>query len=235
MNKFKSVKDFAERFRMRIHPWRKENGTVGYFHFAHGTHPVSRISLCNHLITLYGLTSYLEIGTRNKADMNDRILAPRRASVDPDPRAKAEYVMTSDDYFAKYDEKFDIIFIDGLHTGEQVRRDIDHALQALTSEGMILLHDLNPPTAFHAREEYEVNGTFPDWNGTSWEGFAWHRKNSPEMEMYVVDTDWGVGFLRPGLQKTWNGEISGYPVLAANRKKLLNLISVREFLRRHPI
>ena len=92
--------------------------------------------------------------------------------------ANAEYCMTSDDYFSNHDEKFDIIFIDGLHEGQQVKRDIENSLNVLNKNGHILLHDMNPPTAFHARENYEVNGNYPSWNGTSWEGYAWHRKNS---------------------------------------------------------
>ena len=206
---------------------------VGAYRFAHGFERADRISLCNHLIRRYGLTSYLEIGTRSKADMNDLIHAARRASVDPDPKAEPEYLMTSDEYFRQHDEKFDLIFIDGLHTGQQVRLDIDNALKSLTPHGMILLHDMNPPTAFHARPVYEVNGEFPAWNGTSWEGYAWHRKNNPNLEMYVVDVDWGVGFVRPGTQTVWRGQTEGFDTLEKNCIELLNLISVKEFLNYH--
>lgn len=228
------LKKLVERMRILVAPTRTEKGVEGYFRFAQGRTQVSRISLCNHLVVTYGLNSYLEIGTRDKSAMSNHILAQRVASVDPDTAAEPEYLMTSDEYFARHDEKFDLIFIDGLHTGEQVKRDIDNALAALTSRGMILLHDLNPPTAFHAREVYEVNGAFPRWNGTSWEGYAWHRKHSPDLEMYVVDVDWGVGFVRPGKQVTWDGPTEGYDALKANRQDLLNLISISEFLERHP-
>lgn len=226
-------RDFAHTVQRYFFPRQSENGVVGTYRFAHGFELASRISLCNHLVNRYGLESYLEIGTRQKSAMNDRIHAARRASVDPNPNAEAEYLMTSDEYFAQHDEKFDLIFIDGLHTGEQVRLDIDNALKALTPRGMILLHDMNPPTAFHARPTYEVDGKFPTWNGTSWEGYAWHRKHNPNVEMYVVDVDWGVGFIRPGTQTLWQGETEGYGVLEQNREALLNLISVSEFLHRH--
>lgn len=229
MNRLSTSVRNAKRY---FFPKRGESGIMGIYRFAQGLQPANRISLCNHMIVKNHLASYLEIGTRNKAHMNDQILAKRRASVDPDPAAEPEYLMTSDDYFAKHDEKFDLIFIDGLHTGAQVRRDIDNALAALTPRGVILLHDLNPPTAFHAREIYEVNGDQPNWNGTSWEGFAWHRKHSKHLEMYVVDVDWGVGVVRPGQQDLWDGPTEGYENLEKNRKKLLNLISVRAFLNR---
>jgi len=230
----KKLKKLVKNAGLQFSPKRTPKGIEGYFRFAQGRMLASRVSLCNHLILTYGLDSYLEIGTRNKSKMNNLILARRVASVDPDPAAEPEYLMTSDEYFAQHDEKFDLIFIDGLHTGDQVKRDIDNALARLSPRGMILLHDLNPPTAFHAREVYEVDGKFPNWNGTSWEGYAWHRKHSPDLEMHVVDTDWGVGFVRPGKQVTWDGPTEGYETLAAHRQELLNLVSVTEFLQRHP-
>lgn len=213
---------------------RAISGDCGTYRFAHGTMRTDRVALCNHLIAARRLNSYLEIGCRNKADMNDRILARRVSSVDPDPAARAEYCMTSDDYFNNHDERFDLIFIDGLHIGEQVKRDISNSLRALNPGGFILLHDMNPPTELHAREENEVNGSFPAWNGTSWEGFAWHRKYSPQLEMYVVDADWGVGVVRPGAQVLWNGPTQGFAALETSRREILNLITVAEFLKRNP-
>lgn len=212
-------------------PQRREHGVLGTFRFSHGWRIADRIELCNHLICKYGLDSYLEIGTRDKSSMNEKILANRRASVDPDPRAEAEYLMTSDQYFAEHNEKFDIIFIDGLHTGEQVKRDIENSLAALKPRGFVLLHDLNPPTALHARETYEVDGEFPAWNGTSWEGFAWFRAHRSDLRMFVVDVDWGVGVIQHGVQELWDGPTKGYTNLKRYRKTLLNLISVQDFLR----
>ena len=166
--------------------------------------------------------------------MNNRIVTRQVASVGPDPKAEAKCCMTSDAYFRDHDETFNLIFVDGLHTGDQVCTDISSALNVLNPSGFSLLHDMTPPTVFHAREEYDVDGKFPAWNGTSWEGYAWHRKHSPQLSMCVVDADWGVGVVQNGAQMPWGGAIKGYPVLAANRKELLNLVSVRDFLRRYP-
>ncbi|MFA3920274.1 hypothetical protein [Ruegeria hyattellae] len=99
-------------------------GTHGTYVFSHGRHPASRISLVNHLVSLYGYEDYLEIGVRRKADMHDKIIAPNRVSVDPAEDAEADFNMTSDDFFAQNKREFDIVFIDGLHTGEQVYLDI---------------------------------------------------------------------------------------------------------------
>lgn len=226
------MKSFLKHVKTRLSPPRADSGETGTYRFAQGLLPVNRISLVNHLVVSHGLTSYLEIGCRDKSAMNDLILAPRRASIDPDPNAEAEFEMTSDEYFRDHDETFDIIFVDGLHTGDQVRADITNSLNALNPGGFVLLHDMNPPSAFHARENYEVDGTFPTWNGTSWEGYAWHRKHTPDIEMCVVDADWGVGVICRGEQTPWTGPTEGYDTLAANRRELLNLISVRTFLER---
>lgn len=208
------------------------NGQAGWHRFAHGWHQVDRAALLNHLIVCHGYRSYLEIGVHRRGDLHDRVHAAVKCCVDPDPAAEADYVMTSDAFMAEdRGLRFDLIFIDGLHTGEQVARDIENSLRLLRPGGAIMLHDLNPPTAFHARPEF-----IPDnvaWNGTSWEGYAHHRATRPDLEMYVVDADWGCGFVRPGRQQVWTGPVSGYAALEAHRRELLNLISVESFLQRH--
>ena len=88
---------------------RQKNGEIGVFKFAHGIVRANRIALVNHFIFLHEFHSYLEIGVRRKSDMYDKILTSRKVSVDPDPNAKAEFIMTSDEYFTTQDEKFDII------------------------------------------------------------------------------------------------------------------------------
>ena len=227
------MKTYVRYVLSRIKRFRSLAGETGTFRFAHGIAKADRIAIVNHLITTKKYKSYLEIGVRNKADMHHRVLASRRASVDPDPNADAEYCMTSDEYFQSHNEKLNIIFIDGLHEGEQVRADIHNSLLVLNDGGIILLHDLNPPTEFHDRTIFEVNGQFPAWNGTSWEGYAWYRRHRKNLNMCVVDTDWGIGIIHEGTQKPWDGPVSGYSSLEKDRKMLLNLISVKEFLQRY--
>ena len=86
------------------------HGDTGIYKFAQGWKRVNRIVLVNHLVKIHSYKSYLEIGVRKKRRMNDLIETERVSSVDPDPEANAEYCMTSDDYFSKHDEKFDVIF-----------------------------------------------------------------------------------------------------------------------------
>ena len=95
------------------------------------------------------------------------------------------------------------------------------------------MHDCNPPTEIHQRKNYEVNGKFPAWNGTTWRSFAKLRLNNHNLEMYCVDCDWGVGIIQKGFQTLFKSKYKlSYDLLEKNRKKLLNLISVKEFLQR---
>ena len=228
------VRSLVRRAYRSFRPRRTKTGEVGYYRFAQGWDWSSRISLVNHLACVNDYQSYLEIGVRNRDSMFNKIRVPMKICVDPDPAARADFFGTSDEFVASSQQRFDIIVIDGLHTGEQVARDISNALAGLNPGGAVLLHDLNPPTAYHAREIQNVDDTNPDWNGTSWQGFAAHRKSDPDLDMYVVDTDWGVGFVRPGRQKCYDGPIDSYADLESNRAEILQLIPVREFLRRHP-
>lgn len=215
----------------RLLSWDPLYGDMKRYRFAQGMARASRIAIVNHMIRVNGYRSYLEIGVRKKSAMFEEISCDHRISVDPDPVAKADYPITSDEFFERCDHFFDIIFIDGSHTGDQVERDIRNSLERLNPGGAILLHDMNPPTRFHARATYEVDGTFPSWNGTSWKGYAVHRQTRSDLTMRVVDTDWGVGIVHPGSQQLYSGPCNSYDDLARDRKALLNLISVPEFLR----
>ncbi|MCR9150538.1 MAG: class I SAM-dependent methyltransferase [Rhodobacteraceae bacterium] len=215
----------------RIVSWDPFFGDMKHHDFAQGRMRASRIAIVNHMIRVNGYRSYLEIGVRRRSSMFEEIHCDTRISVDPDPAAEADYPVPSDDYFARHDHRFDIVFIDGNHTGDQVERDLEHALSRLNPGGAILLHDMNPPTRFHAREVYEVDGAYPSWNGTSWKGYAALRKKRADLTMRVVDTDWGVGIVHPGSQDIYQGPGKSFDDLARDRKRLLNLISVHEFLR----
>ena len=139
--------------------------------------------------------------------------------------------MSSNTFFNKNSIKYDIIFIDGLHLEYQVDKDIMNSLNILNKNGTIIMHDCNPPTEFHQRENYEVNGKFPNWNGTVWRSFAKLRINNKKLKMYCVDCDWGIGIIRKSSQTLFNcNELLTYHLLNKERKNLLNLISVNEFI-----
>jgi SAM-dependent methyltransferase len=107
----------------------------------------TRTDLLNHIAEKYNLQNYLEIGLQVAALNFDKIKCPYKISVDPNPNAKADFVCTSDEYFEDFPKtKFDLIFIDGLHTAEQVKKDFENALKILSPNGFIVLHDTNPET-----------------------------------------------------------------------------------------
>jgi hypothetical protein len=190
-------------------------------------------------------TTYLEIGVRNPAHNFNKINASTKFSVDPGLEFKenpVDFVLTSDQFFEqlrsgkvlKNDIKFDVIFIDGLHTAEQVDRDIKNALEFIKEDGFIVLHDCNPPTESHAREEhkYEISPAMQNWNGTTWKGFVKWRQN-PAVFSCTIDTDWGVGIISKtknvGSYTKEENEYFEYSVFSKNRKEFLNLINFEDF------
>jgi len=51
---------------------------------------------------------------------------------------------TSDDYFNTELGPFDLVFIDGLHHADQVKRDFENSLRCLSDNGFIVIHDVLP-------------------------------------------------------------------------------------------
>ena len=214
------------------------HGQVGSYNWSFGNRETDRSSIINHLIKKYNLKSYLEIGVRDGRNFN-RIYVDESVGVDPNlspyknvNKPNSTLVnKTSDEYFKNLDRNFDIIFIDGLHLEEQTTKDIVNSMNHLNENGFLIMHDCNPPTKFHQRDNYCVNGRYPSWNGTVWKAYAKKRMSDPNLNMYVVNTDWGVGVIQKGTQELYPKiENLNYEYLEKNRKKLLNLISVEEFL-----
>jgi len=195
---------------------------------------MKRFDIINQLIHTKQYKSYVEIGVRESSDCFERIKCPHKLSVDPEPRCVVSHKMTSDDFFTQNTERFDIIFIDGLHLDHQVAKDITNALKVLNPNGSIVLHDCYPQTEFAQREVYEVNGMFPAWNGTTWKAFVKFRttEQSTNYAIHTVDTDHGCAIISPGTSEllTIEDEIE-YTNFKNNRYEWLNLISANKFLK----
>ncbi len=205
------------------------------------TKNTSRTEVINFLLSQTNKkTNYLEIGVRNPSDNYNHILADQKFSVDPGIEFKSnpvDFKMTSDAFFNKLSNneildntiKFDVIFIDGLHLAEQVNKDIENALNFITDDGFIVLHDCNPPSEWHAREEYNFPHTPADeyWNGTTWKAFLKWRCN-PSINSCCINTDWGLGILSKNqkIGKNINHQnfFYEYKILDKNREYYLNLI-----------
>lgn len=187
-----------------------------------------RTDLINMIIDRFGLESYLEIGIAGGKNFS-QVKAELKAGVDPDPGSEAQYRMSSDRFFSILpdNKKFDLIFVDGLHEEQQVLRDIHNALSHLAPDGFILVHDCNPLQEEHQFAEQVLH----EWCGTVWKAWARLRCTRPDLEMCVVDADWGLGVIRRGKQETFSAGKNefNWEFLQANRTSLLNLISVDSF------
>lgn len=188
--------------------------------------------------------NYLEIGVRNPDDNFNHINSQYKYSVDPGIEYKenpVDYKMTSDVFFEKLKLgeilskkiKFQVIFIDGLHEAKQVDNDIRHAMEFISEDGFIVLHDCNPLTEWHARSDYafDLSPAGGAWNGSVWKAFVKWRQ---EALIYscCVDSDWGVGIISKNrkvgeaLQKTI--EFYDYKEFAKERENYLGLITFEQ-------
>ena len=150
---------------------------------------MTRWEIINAIIADRGYTSFLEIGTQ-KGETFTRVNTPVKVSVDPDPHTAANYVMTSDEYFAKHSERFDIVFVDGLHESGQAYRDVMNALKVLNRKGVIVMHDCHPTS----REMQEPFSRQYFWTGDVWKAFV-KLRGELAYEMYVIDHDFGCGII----------------------------------------
>jgi hypothetical protein len=209
-----------------------------------------RTDIINFLVASIGKQEpwYLEIGVRDPAHNFDQIRASKKYSVDPGVEFSenpVDFKLTSDQFFDQLREgkilnrqvRFDVIFIDGLHTADQTDRDIENALAFISDGGYVVLHDCNPPTETHARETYDywASPALDYWNGTTWKAFFRHRRRD-DIYSCCVDSDWGIGILSKtkdlGAPSRVRNPFYEYSILENNRRESLNLISFEELKKR---
>ena len=75
--------------------------------------------------------------------------------------------------------------------------DFLNSLNHLFDNGFVVIHDCNPPDLWHAREDF--NNMV--WNRTVWKLIYKLRATRPDLSIYTVVTDWGVGIIKKGEQK----------------------------------
>ncbi len=123
----------------------------------------NRIALVNSLVCNFDFSTarYLEIGCAGNT-LFDAVMASNKIGVDP--ASGGTHRMTSDAFFAGNKERFDVIFIDGLHEYEQVRRDALNALDCLSDGGYVAFHDFLPQTW----KDHHVPPVQSGWTGDCW-------------------------------------------------------------------
>lgn len=161
-----------------------------------------RLWLLRELSKAIGARRYLEIGVFEGYTFEGlKGFVPERVGVDPNRSSKATVYTTSDRYFAGLpaEERFDLVFIDGLHERAQVARDIRHALERLNRGSVIVVHDCYPPSEA-AQQRVGADGTIPGgvWCGDVWRGWLDIRAERPELPMVVWTGDLGCGLILPG-------------------------------------
>jgi len=192
---------------------------------------MTRTDIINALISKYRYKSYLEVGTQDPKSNFNKINAEHKVSLEPFPMGEVTFVGTSDEYFESISEdiKFDIIFIDGLHHDDQVLKDIENSLNHLSDNGTIVCHDCLPTTEdMQARDDQGR-----EWTGDVWKAIAELRVERIDLDIKVVNTDYGCGIIRAGSNIPYEPNIGNYKTYSyynINKYKMLNVISPEEFI-----
>jgi hypothetical protein len=172
----------------------------------------TRTSVIQYFIDKKQYKSYLEIGTAHGSNYK-KINCQKKIGVEPKKFKSSSELgilqQTSDEYFAENwagnREKFDIIFIDGLHIKEQVLKDIVNSLDILNENGIIVCHDILPKTKEAANPDRHIAMTESkkwDWNGNCYAAWLRLREKRPDLYMGVLNFDYGVGIIKRGTQQT---------------------------------
>lgn len=150
---------------------------------------MNRIELINRILLKRDLRRYLEIGCAGNRTFN-AINAEIKVGVDPVRGGTIR--ATSDDFFQDSKEKFDLVFIDGLHLCEQVLRDVRNSLKILTPNGVIIVHDCLPRQESHQWRQAQRGA----WTGDVWKAIVELRQD-PDCDTVVLNADWGLGVVLP--------------------------------------
>ena len=189
----------------------------------------NRIEIVQNIINQKKYISYLEIGT-----FKDELFAEVKCNkkIGVDPVSGGNIRKTSDNFFLENNEKFDLIFIDGLHHYGQVKKDIANSLDCLNDGGIILMHDCMPRDYYYQavpRCQYE-------WNGDTWKAFLEFRSKQ-NVDSYCCYADQGIGVILK--RKNTNKlelDIKNYKKFsfndyAKNYQKYLNLIEYNDLMK----
>lgn len=179
----------------------------------------NRIALLNTLAARTPDGAYLEIGCfRN--ELFDSLPLPVKVGVDPVQGGTVR--ATSDEFFATNKQMFDLIFIDGLHTYEQVHRDVANALKAIKPGGWIAMHDMLPRNWIEQNEPVLKAGP---WLGGGWK-VGFELLETAGIDFRIVKIDHGVGVIHVEKPGTPLADLSGslgeaqFPYFYENHSRL---------------
>jgi len=175
---------------------------------ADGTPSADRI---NRFLRAFGGERYLEIGIEFGRTL-EAVHATTVIGVDPAHWINAVRLpahiqissLPSDGYFEGLAsgheaglKRFDLIFVDGLHTFKQSYRDVINSFNVLDDDGMVIVDDTIPSNSFAAlpdkrlakqlRREHGVNST--DWMGDVYRTVLAVARFHPSIEMVTVEDE----------------------------------------------
>lgn len=164
---------------------------------------MKRYELINLICEHIGAQDYLEIGVCC-GDTLSKVRAPNRLGVDPaaDIESAPESVRAglqgaamcdcdSDTFFANNTERFDVVFVDGLHVYEQAIKDVLNGFNCLRPGGYVVAHDMLPAGKAEAARTRSTR----IWNGDVWKMMFDIHHNHPAINSFVVDDDFGMAVL----------------------------------------
>ena len=185
-----------------------------------------RWDLIKYLINKYEYSDYLEIGC-DQDQLFSKVSIRNKTGVDPVNGGNVR--KTSDEFFRGNKNKFDIIFIDGLHTYNQVKKDILNSINCLKDEGIVLVHDCMPDSlSKQAVPRYRMS-----WNGDVWKAIVDLRQNE-NLEIYTCKIDQGIGVIKKKrnssiLKLEKNIEDLKFKDYYKNYVKYLRVVDLKEF------
>jgi len=190
---------------------------------------IHRKHIINDIIRKKNYNSYLEIG----CDQNELFTEVEiKNKIGVDPNNGGTHRMTSDHFFKNNDNKFDIIFIDGLHIYSQVRKDIINSIKCLKDHGIILLHDCFPLTYF----DQAIPRAQRKWNGDVWKAIV-EARTLTDIDTYTSVYDNGIGLIvkrkNSNILKISSKNFKNikYEEYFENYSNYLNLIDLEKFFK----
>ena len=191
--------------------------------------PFSHYDVIPEVVRIKRAESYLEIGCADDGCFS-KVKAGHKVGVDP--QRGGTHRMTSDEFFSDNILKFDVIFIDGMHTHQQVMKDFQNAKQIINAGGVILFHDVLPDNRYTAWPNKKARPKIPGvvaWNGDVWR-INFDLCEMPGVDYRMVPNLHGVGILKfgSGQEMRFDGKDSSWEFFHANWTKIPTLRSVDE-------
>ena len=186
----------------------------------------TRYEIIQDIINKKNYQKYLEIGCDNNI-LFSKIKIQNKIGIDP-VQGGTERI-TSDEFFKKNKFFFDIIFIDGLHEYEQVKKDINNSLKFLNTNGLIILHDCLPCNYL----QQAIPRSQSRWTGDVWKAIV-EIRTKEDLNTCTCEADMGLSIIK----KSQNSQllkinVNNFKKLKfkyyyKNYKKLMNVIDYKK-------